>query len=180
MERMPSVPQHGGRSASPHEKNVSNGVHDMEKDTRPTIMGEPIILRGGVQPSVKGPDAWFTGTVRIDPLFPAHAPARASSASVTFEPGARTAWHTHPLGQALIVTAGVGRVQVQGGPIQEVRPGDTVWFPPQVKHWHGAAPGVSMTHISVAEEEDGNNVEWLEKVTEDQYMGNEGRCAERR
>lgn len=94
--------------------------------------------------------------------------------------GARTAWHTHPLGQALIVTAGVGRVQVQGGPIQEVRPGDTVWFPPRVKHWHGAAPGVSMTHISVAEEEGGNNVEWLEKVTEDQYMGNEGRCAERR
>ena len=105
--------------------------------------------------------------VRIDPLFPAHTPARASSAYVTFEPGARTAWHTHPLGQALIITAGVGRVQVQGGPIQEVRPGDTVWFPPYVKHWHGAAPGVAMTHISVAEEEGGNNVEWLEKVTEE-------------
>lgn len=114
----------------------------------------------------------FTGTVRIDPLFPAHTPARASSAYVTFEPGARTAWHTHPLGQALIITDGVGRVQVQGGPIQEVRPGDTVWFPPYVKHWHGAAPGVAMTHISVAEEEGGNNVEWLEKVTEEQYTGN--------
>ena len=101
-----------------------------------------------------------------------HTPARASSAYVTFEPGARTVWHTHPLGQSLIITAGVGRVQVQGGPIQEVRPGDTVWFPPYVKHWHGAAPGVAMTHISVAEEEDGNNVEWLEKVTEEQYTGN--------
>ena len=130
------------------------------------------ILRNGSQPSIKGPDAWFIGTVRIDPLFPAHTPARASSAYVTFEPGARTAWHTHPLGQALVITAGVGRVQVQGGPIQEVRPSDTVWFPPYVKHWHGAAPGVAMTHISVAEEEDGNNVEWLEKVTEEQYTGN--------
>ena len=144
----------------------------MEKDTFFTSAGEPIILRNGSQRSVEGPDAWFTGKVRIDPLFSSHAPAHASSASVTFEPGARTAWHTHPLGQALIVTAGVGRVQVQGGPIQEIRPGDTVWFPPYVRHWHGAAPGVSMTHISVAEEEDGNNVEWLEKVTEDQYIGN--------
>ena len=101
----------------------------MEKDTLSTAVSEPVILRNGSQPSIKGPDAWFTGTVRIDPLFPAHTPARASSAYVTFEPGARTAWHTHPLGQALIITAGVGRVQVQGGPIQEVRPGDTVWFP---------------------------------------------------
>lgn len=143
----------------------------MEKAAFFTAGGEAVILRNGSQPSVKGPEAWFTGTVRIDPLFPAHAPARASSASVTFEPGARTAWHTHPLGQALIVTAGVGRVQVQDGPIQEVRPGDTVWFPPYVKHWHGAAPDVFMTHISVAEEEAGNNVEWLEKVTEEQYMG---------
>ena len=129
----------------------------MEKDTLSTAVSEPVILRNGSQPSIKGPDAWFTGTVRIDPLFPAHTPARASSAYVTFEPGARTAWHTHPL---------------QGGPIQEVRPGDTVWFPPYVKHWHGAAPGVAMTHISVAEEEGGNNVEWLEKVTEEQYTGN--------
>ena len=130
----------------------------MEKDMLSTAVSEPVILRNGSQPSIKGPDAWFTGTVRIDPLFPAHTPARASSAYVTFEPGARTAWHTHPLGQ--------------GGPIQEVRPGDTVWFPPYVKHWHGAAPGVAMTHISVAEEEGGNNVEWLEKVTEEQYTGN--------
>lgn len=98
----------------------------MEKDTLSTAVSEPVILRNGSQPSIKGPDAWFTGTVRIDPLFPVHTPARASSAYVTFEPGARTVWHTHPLGQALIITAGVGRVQVQGGPIQEVRPGDTV------------------------------------------------------
>lgn len=125
----------------------------MEKDMLSTAVSEPVILRNGSQPSIKGP-------------------ARASSAYVTFEPGARTAWHTHPLGQALIITDGVGRVQVQGGPIQEVRPGDTVWFPPYVKHWHGAAPGVAMTHISVAEEEGGNNVEWLEKVTEEQYTGN--------
>ena len=144
----------------------------MEKDMLSTAVSEPVILRNGSQPSIKGPHAWFTGTVRIDPLFPAHTPARASSAYVTFEPGARTAWHTHPLGQALVITAGVGRVQVQGGPIQEVRPGDTVWVPPYVKHWHGAAPGVAMTHISVAEEEGGNNVEWLEKVTEEQYTGN--------
>ena len=144
----------------------------MEKDMLSTAVSEPVILRNGSQPSIKGPDAWFIGTVRIDPLFPAHTPARASSAYVTFEPGARTAWHTHPLGQALVITAGVGRVQVQGGPIQEVRPSDPVWFPPYVKHWHGAAPGVAMTHISVAEEEDGNNVEWLEKVTEEQYTGN--------
>ncbi len=143
----------------------------MEKDTLSVTLGELIILRNGSQPSVKGPDAWFTGTVRIDSLFPSHAPSRASGAYVTFEPGARTAWHTHPLGQALIVTAGVGRVQAQGGPIQEVRPGDTVWFPPCVRHWHGAAPGVAMTHISVVEEEGGSNVDWLEKVTDEEYAG---------
>src|SRR3954470_8806461 len=96
------------------------------------------VKRSGSQPSTKGPADWFTGTVRIDPLFQANAPARAAGASVTFEPGARTAWHTHPLGQTLIVTAGVGRVQVAGGPIEKIRPGDTVWFPPNVKHWHGA------------------------------------------
>lgn len=137
----------------------------------PTSAGEEIIIRNGTQPSVKGPEAWFSGTVRIDPLFPAHSPARASSASVTFEPGARTAWHTHPLGQALIVTAGVGRVQTEGGPVEEVRPGDTIWFPPHVKHWHGASPDVAMTHISVAEELEGVNVEWLEKVSDDAYLG---------
>ena len=133
----------------------------MEKDTLSTAVSEPVILRNGSQPSIKGPDAWFTGTVGIDPLFPAHTPARASSAYVTIEQGGSTARHTQPLGQARVSTAGVGRVQVQGGPIQEVRPGDTVWFPPYVKHWHGAAPGVAMTHISVTEVEDCYNVECL-------------------
>src|SRR5881275_977747 len=109
------------------------------------------IKRAGSQPSTKGPADWFTGTVRIDPLFPAHDPARAAGASVTFEPGARTAWHTHPLGQILIVTAGCGRVQRRGGPVEEVRPGDVVWFPPGEKHWHGAGPSTAMTHIAIQE-----------------------------
>ena len=130
-----------------------------------------VILRNGSQSSAKGPEACFTGSVRIDPLFPAHHPARAAAASVTFEPGARTAWHTHPLGQALIVTAGVGRVQCEGKDVREVRPGDTVWFPPHLRHWHGAAPDVAMTHISVAEEDGGNAVDWQEKVSEETYFG---------
>ena len=107
------------------------------------------IKRVGTQPSGKGPPEWFTGTVRVDPLFAAHDPARAAGASVTFEPGARTAWHTHPLGQTLIVTAGCGRVQRWGGPVEEIRPGDVVWFPPGEKHWHGAAPTTAMTHIAI-------------------------------
>ena len=127
------------------------------------------IKRSGSQPSGKGPAEWFTGTVRIDPLFQAAAPARASGASVTFEPGARTAWHTHPLGQTLIITAGCGRVQREGGPVEEVRPGDVVWFPPGEKHWHGAAPTTAMTHIAIQEALDGKVVEWLEHVTDEQY-----------
>ncbi|MDB6025974.1 MAG: cupin [Verrucomicrobiales bacterium] len=127
------------------------------------------ITRNGSQPSSKGPADWFTGTVRIDPLFQANAPARAAGASVTFEPGARTAWHTHPLGQTLIVTAGVGRAQQEGGPIEEIRPGDVVWFPPGLKHWHGAAPTTAMTHIAIQEALDGKVVEWMEKVTDEQY-----------
>ncbi|HKK08699.1 MAG TPA: cupin domain-containing protein [Gemmatimonadota bacterium] len=123
------------------------------------------------RPSTPGPEDWFTGDVRIDPLFPAHEPARAASASVTFEPGARTAWHTHPLGQALIITSGFGRVQREGGPIEEVRPGDVVWFPPDEKHWHGAAPETAMSHIAVQEQLDGQVVEWLEKVTDEEYEG---------
>jgi quercetin dioxygenase-like cupin family protein len=125
----------------------------------------------GSQPSNKGPTDWFTGTVRIDPLFQAGAPARVACASVTFEPGARTAWHTHPLGQTLIVTAGCGRAQRWGGPIEEIRPGDVVWFPPDEKHWHGAAPTTAMTHIAVQEALDGKVVEWMEKVSEEQYKG---------
>jgi quercetin dioxygenase-like cupin family protein len=127
------------------------------------------IKRVGTQPSTKGPAQWFTGTVRIDPLFQANAPARAAAASVTFEPGARTAWHAHPLGQTLIVTAGVGRAQVDGGPIEEIRPGDVVWFPPGVKHWHGAAPSTAMTHIAIQEAKDGKVVEWMEHVSDEQY-----------
>ena len=127
------------------------------------------IKRRGSQPSVKGPAEWFTGTVRIDPLFDPPAPARATGASVTFEPGARTAWHTHPLGQTLIVASGVGRVQRWGGPIEEIRPGDVVWFAPGEKHWHGAAPTTAMTHTAIHEKLDGKVVDWLEHVTQEQY-----------
>jgi quercetin dioxygenase-like cupin family protein len=129
------------------------------------------IKRRGSQPSAKGPAEWFTGTVRIDPLFDAPVPARAAGASVTFEPGARTAWHTHPLGQTLIVTSGVGRAQRWGGPVEEIRPGDVVWFPPGEKHWHGAAPTTAMTHIAIQEKLDGKPVDWLEHVTAEQYEG---------
>ncbi|WP_439624572.1 (R)-mandelonitrile lyase [Gemmata sp.] len=127
------------------------------------------ITRAGSQPSAKGPADWFTGTVRIDPLFSVRDPARAAGASVTFEPGARTAWHTHPLGQTLIVVSGVGRAQRLGGPVEGLRPGDVVWFPPGEKHWHGAAPTTAMTHIAIQEQLDGKVVEWLEKVSDEQY-----------
>ncbi len=127
------------------------------------------ITRNGSQPSSEGPSEWFTGKTRIDPLFNAPEPARVAGASVTFEPGARTAWHTHPLGQTLIVTSGLGRVQVEGGPIEEIRPGDVVWFPPGVKHWHGAAPKNAMTHIAIQEALDGKVVDWMEHVTDEQY-----------
>jgi quercetin dioxygenase-like cupin family protein len=127
------------------------------------------IKRAGSQSSTKGPSDWFTGTVRIDPLFQPTAPARAAAASVTFEPGARTAWHTHPLGQTIIITAGVGWAQLQGEPIEEIRPGDIVWFPPGVKHWHGATPTTAMTHIAIQESFEGKVVDWLEKVSDDQY-----------
>jgi len=127
------------------------------------------IKRSGSQPSAKGVAEYFTGSVRIDPLFKADAPARVVGACVTFEPAARTAWHTHPLGQTLIVTAGCGRVQHCGGPIEEVRPGDVVWFPPGEKHWHGAGPTTAMTHIAIQEAVDGKVVDWLEHVTDEQY-----------
>lgn len=127
------------------------------------------IKRSGSQPSSKGPADWFTGTVRLDPLFQTTAPARAAGTSVTFEPGARTAWHTHPLGQILIVTAGCGRAQREGGPIEELRPGDVVWFPAREKHWHGATPTTAMTHIAIHEALDGKTVDWMEQVTDEQY-----------
>lgn len=129
------------------------------------------IRRAGSQPSGKGPADYFTGTVRVDPLFQSAAPARVMGASVTFEPGARTAWHTHPLGQALIVTAGLGRAQRQGGPVEEIRPGDVVTFAPGEKHWHGASPTAAMSHIAIQEALDGKPVDWLEKVTDEQYEG---------
>ena len=127
------------------------------------------ITRNGSQPSAKGPDDWFTGTVRIDSAFQRSAPARIGGAIVTFEPGARTAWHTHPVGQTLIVTSGLGRVQREGGPIEEIRPGDIVWFEPGEKHWHGASATTAMTHIAIAEALDGRVVDWLEKVSDEQY-----------
>ncbi|MEK1930499.1 MAG: cupin domain-containing protein [Pararhizobium sp.] len=129
------------------------------------------ISRSGATPSVKGPAEYFTGTVRIDAPFKATAPARVGGATVTFEPGARTAWHTHPLGQTLLVLSGLGRVQRNGGPVEEIRPGDIVWFEPGEKHWHGASPTTAMTHIAIAEALDGNVVDWMEKVTDDQYQG---------
>ncbi|MEZ4630472.1 MAG: cupin domain-containing protein [Deinococcales bacterium] len=128
------------------------------------------IKRNGTQSSSQGPAAWFTGSVRVDPLFSAPEPARVRGASVTFEPGARTAWHTHPLGQTLIVTAGLGRVQREGGPVEEIRPGDVVWFEPNEKHWHGASPNTAMSHIAIHEALDGEVVMWLEQVSDKQYQ----------
>ncbi len=127
------------------------------------------IKRVGSQPSNKAPADWFTGSVRIDPLIQPVAPARAVAASVTFEPGARTAWHTHPLGQTLIVTSGSGLAQREGGPIEEIRPGDVIWISPGEKHWHGASPTTAMTHIAIQESLDAKVVDWLEKVSDEQY-----------
>ncbi|MBM7328216.1 cupin domain-containing protein [Agrobacterium sp. S2] len=129
------------------------------------------ILRAGTRASAKGPAAWFTGTVRIDPLFNPFDAERVQGAQVTFEPGARTAWHTHPLGQTLIVVSGLGRAQRDGGPVEEIRPGDIVWFAPGERHWHGAAPDVAMTHIALQEVKDGKVVDWLEQVPDDEYDG---------
>ncbi|MDB5614467.1 MAG: Cupin 2 conserved barrel domain protein [Devosia sp.] len=129
------------------------------------------IKRAGTQASGKGPTDWFTGTVRIDQLYTSTSPGSAAGNAVTFEPGARTAWHTHPAGQALIITAGAGLVQREGGLIEEVQPGDTVWFEPEGKHWHGAAPSTAMTHIAIQEAVDGKQVDWLEHVTDEQYAG---------
>lgn len=127
------------------------------------------ITRSGAQPSGKGPAENFTGTVRVDPLFNPPPPARARGVSVTFEPGARTAWHTHPLGQILIVTAGCGLIQSWGGPVEKICPGDVVWIPPGQKHWHGATATTAMTHIAIVEQLDGKSVDWMEKVSDEQY-----------
>lgn len=127
------------------------------------------IVRNGTRASARGDARWFTGSVRLDPLFEPHDPARARGAAVTFEPGARTAWHSHPLGQTLIVTAGRGLVQRQGGPIETIQPGDVVWILPGEKHWHGATPSTSMTHIAIQEQREGEMVNWMEKVTDEEY-----------
>ena len=128
------------------------------------------IKRNGSQPCAKGPADWFTGTVRIDSPFKGTDPARVTGAIVTFEPGARTAWHTHPLGQTLIVTAGCGRAQRWGGPVEEIRPGDVIWFPPGEKHWHGATPAAAVTQIAIQEQLDGKTVDWMEHVSDAQYQ----------
>src|SRR6266849_448308 len=148
-----------GNSDDPIEGQSTKGSQKME------------IKRSGSQASGKGPAEYFTGTVRVDRLFDAPEPARVLCASVTFEPGARTAWHTHPLGQTLIVTAGSGRVQRWDGPIKEIRPGDVVWIPPAEKHWHGATPTTSMTHIAIQEKLNNKTADWMEKVSDKQYQG---------
>lgn len=127
------------------------------------------IKRVGSRPSAKGPEDYFTGTVRVDPVMETPEPARMRAAIVTFEPGARTAWHTHPLGQTLLVVSGLGRAQTEGGPVREIRPGDTIWFAPGERHWHGASPGVAMTHLAIQEALDGLTVHWLEKVSDADY-----------
>ena len=130
---------------------------------------EMVVTRAGAQPSAKGPVQYFTGNVRVDPMFGPHAPSTAAGVAVTFEPAARSAWHTHPAGQILIVSAGAGRIQQWGRAIQEIRPGDVIWTPPGVKHWHGAAPTTAMTHLAIQESVGGKNVEWMEKVSDEQY-----------
>src|SRR5881628_578199 len=145
------------------------GVAQTSTQTSQPRSGKMEIKRSGSQPSRKGPAEWFTGSVRVDPLFQPPDPARAGAGGVTFEPGARTAWHTHPLGQTLIITAGLGWVQREGGPIEEVRPGDVVWFAPGEKHWHGATPTTAMSHIAIQEKLNGSAVDWMEHVTDEQY-----------
>jgi quercetin dioxygenase-like cupin family protein len=147
-------------SANAESANAQRRSSDMDMD----------IKRNGSRPSAKGSPDWFTGSVRVDPLFQAPDPARVGGGQVTFEPGARTAWHTHPLGQTLIVTAGSGLAQRWGGPIEPIRPGDVVWFAPGEKHWHGATPTTALTHIAVQEKLNGKAVDWMEQVGDDQYQ----------
>ena len=145
---------------------------DMVQAQAPAGDGQTVrITRAGSQPSAKGSADYFTGAVRVDPMFPATAPSRVSGGHVTFEPGARSAWHTHPVGQTLIITSGLGWVQQWGGPKQEVRAGDVVWIPPGIKHWHGGSAATAMTHIAIQETVDGRNVDWLEQVSDEQYRG---------
>jgi quercetin dioxygenase-like cupin family protein len=157
-------------SASAHADEAASS----RTATRPAVSSEHqsmTITRNGSQPSKKGAAQYFTGSVRIDPLFQPKEPPRAAAAYVTFEPGARSAWHTHPLGQILIVTAGTGWVQQEGGAKQQIKPGDVIWTPPGVRHWHGATASNGMTHIAITEQLDGKNVDWMEKVSDEQYGG---------
>src|SRR5213593_631529 len=166
---LPGVPRLGGQLARRMARALRPVAASEERRAGGVKKGSRMdIKRTGTQPSRKGPAEYFTGTVRIDPLFQSPEPARVSGGSVTFEPGARTAWHTHPLGQTLSIIVGLGWVQREGGPIEEVRPGDVVWFPPGLKHWHGATPTTAMTHIAIQESLDGKNVDWMEKVNDDQ------------
>jgi len=159
-------------SASPHASQVRAASGSGASPVASSENSHTIsITRSGSQPSAKGSVEYFTGAVRIDSRFQRSDPARVGGGIVTFEPGARTAWHTHPLGQTLIVTAGAGLIQQWGGPIQEMKQGDVVWIPPGVKHWHGATANESMTHIAIAENLDGKTVEWMEKVSDEQYRG---------
>jgi quercetin dioxygenase-like cupin family protein len=164
MQGFAGCASHGRERRTPCQRNGTSTTSSSLPYHR-----EMEIKRTGSQPSVQGSSDWFTGTVRIDPLFQAPDPAFVQGASVTFEPGSRTAWHTHPLGQTLIVTAGFGWAQREGGPIEEIRPGDVVWFSPGEKHWHGATPTTAMTHIAIQEKADGKVVEWMEQVTDQQY-----------
>jgi quercetin dioxygenase-like cupin family protein len=150
---------------------VSAGAFAGETIAGETNVKSQTISRAGSQPSAKGSAEYFTGNVRVDPLFPAKDSAPFSGAYVTFEPGARSAWHIHPTGQHLLVTAGVGRTQEWGGPIEEIRAGDVIWCPPKIKHWHGASPTTAMTHIAITGTINGKNVEWMEKVTDEQSNG---------
>jgi quercetin dioxygenase-like cupin family protein len=168
MTRRNALVAAGGFAALAAGKGRSDAVEtpNVPTEQRKATME---IIRNGTRPSAKGPAEWFTGSVRIDPLFQAPVPARGFGASVTFEAGARTAWHTHPLGQTLIVTTGLGWAQRWGGPKQEIRPGDVVWFAPGEKHWHGAAATTAMTHIAIGEDLNGKSADWLEKVSDEQY-----------
>ena len=152
-------------------QNTSKSMQEPSPGNESSQTPKVDIKRSGSQPSTKGPEEWFTGTVRIDPLFQAKDPARAAGASVTFEPSARTAWHTHPLGQTLIVTTGCGLVQIWDSPVEKICPGDVIWIPPNEKHWHGATPTTAMTHIAIQEQLDGKVVDWMEKVSDEQYQG---------
>src|SRR6266496_1572434 len=167
--RMPQALSSAARWSSTAARPFSSCTERFPKDRRKKGVATMEIRRSGLQPSAIGPSDWFSGSVRIDSLFQAPDPALVQGASVTFEPGARTAWHTHPLGQTLIVTSGFGWAQREGGPVEEIRPGDVVWFSPGEKHWHGATPTSKMTHIAIQEALDGKAVEWMEKVSDEQY-----------